>query len=115
MGGRAERQAECNAPPTPPGGFYDVNGRRISSLDSSIRHIQQTHAELRSSAPPNTVADNESDSNADTCVMGKNFLVISATGWVAKVYGFRDSDNAHDIIPIASGVTAYCHAKVQVW
>jgi len=36
MGGRAEQQQRCNATPTPPGGLYNIHGRRVSNVISKV-------------------------------------------------------------------------------
>lgn len=107
MGGRAEQQRQRDSTPTPPGGLYDVNGRRISKLYSTSRRISQ--AAISPSSAPNTSANNEADTNADTCVLGKNFLLLNTSTHVASVYGFRGDNHEPDEIPIASGITAYDH------
>jgi hypothetical protein len=98
----------------PPGGLvYDQSGRRIASLVStSIRHVAALDTTpVPCKAPPFTTASNECDSNADTCVLGKNFKLLELTGRVADVYGYKGGDN-FDAIHIASGATtAYDHPE----
>ena len=60
-------------------------------------------------APANTAAYNETDNNADTCVMGKNFHVCHSSGRVADVFGFRGDYDDPDEIHIATGTTAFDH------
>jgi hypothetical protein len=82
MGGRNAQAQQRGNTPVPPGGLYDQSGRRIATLIS--KSIQQVAA-LDSTPIPNespafTHADNECDSNADTCVLGKNFKLIELKG-----------------------------------
>ena len=58
-------------------------------------------------SPPGTVADNESDSNADTCCLGKNFVAISITNRTADVYPYDTSYQPLVNVPIVSGATAF--------
>ena len=104
--GIAHNSAYCT---TPPGGLYDINGRRVSNVISSIRHISETQTMIPVSAPPNTTAPNETDNNADTCVLGKNFLLLNVSGRVADVFGFKGDSSKPDEVHIGSAVTAYDH------
>ena len=59
-------------------------------------------------SPPGTVADNESDSNADTCCLGKNFVITSVTNRTADVYPYDTSYQQPLVnVPIVSGATAF--------
>ena len=40
---------------------------------------------------PNTMAKNECDSNADTCCLGKNFVILNYTRRTADVYAYDKS------------------------
>ena len=48
----------------------------------------------------------EMDSNADTCVLGQNFIVTSYSQRSAEVYAY-DKDLPSTVVPIVSGATAY--------
>lgn len=57
---------------------------------------------------PGTTADNETDTNADTCVLGSNFGILAYTSRSAEVCGFDHTSNeANSSVPIVSGGTAY--------
>lgn len=58
-------------------------------------------------APPNTTAHIENDSNADTCCLGKNFIVLEHTRRTADVYAYDKSITPIHNVPIVSGATAY--------
>lgn len=58
-------------------------------------------------SPANTAANNECDSNADTCCLGKNFVVLQATYRTADVYAYDSSIQPIENVPIVSGATAY--------
>ena len=83
--------------------------RRISSVISR-RHVQSTKPIITSAfndPPENTVAVNEEcDSNADTCCLGKNFIVLPATYRTADVYAYDSSIKPMDNVPIVTGATA---------
>jgi hypothetical protein len=55
----------------------------------------------------NTAANNECDSNADTCCLGKNFVVLQATYRTADVYAYDSSIKPLENVPIVTGATAY--------
>ena len=56
---------------------------------------------------PGTQANNEGDSNADTCCLGSNFLVLEMTNRTAEVYPYDPSYEPIANVPIVSGATAY--------
>jgi hypothetical protein len=45
--------------------------------------------------------------NADTCCLGKNFVVLHATFRTADVYAYDTSIKPIENVPIVSGATAY--------
>jgi hypothetical protein len=53
------------------------------------------------------MADNECDTNADTCCLGKNFVVLTSTFRTADVYAYDTSIKPIENVPIVSGATAY--------
>ena len=53
------------------------------------------------------MATNECDTNADTCCLGRNFVVLHATYWTADVYAYDTSMKPIENVPIVSGATAY--------
>ena len=57
--------------------------------------------------PERTEAVNECDTNADTCCLGKNFVVLQATFRTADVYAYDTSIKPIENVPIVSGATAY--------
>ena len=70
------------------------------------RRVAQVSA-LVSEPEGGEVADNESDTNADTCCLGKNFKVIQFTRRVADVYAYDQSIAPIENVPIVSGATAW--------
>ena len=54
-----------------------------------------------------TVARNESDSNADTCCLGTNFVPLEFTSRTADVYPYDKSYEPMTNVPIVSNATAY--------
>ena len=74
-------------------------GRRVISA-IAVSFLQQE-------SPAGTVADNEGDSNADTCCLGTNFIVLEMTNRTAEVYPYDSSYDPIENVPIVSGATAY--------
>ena len=56
---------------------------------------------------PNVYSANECDSNADTCCLGSNFVILSYTNRSADVYPYDKSYEPVANVPIVSGATAY--------
>ena len=52
-------------------------------------------------------ANNESDTNADTCCLGTNFKVLSYTNKTADVYPYDSTYKPIANVPIVTGATAY--------
>ena len=73
--------------------------RKISQAKSSYTKVQEP--------APGTIAINESDTNADTCCLGKNFLVQSYTNRTVDVYSYDTSVEPIADVPIVTGVTAW--------
>jgi Reverse transcriptase (RNA-dependent DNA polymerase) len=84
------------------------NPRQINQL--SIQRLAQstTTAPPTPSAPAYTTADNETDSNADTTVLGRNFVLLELTPKVAEVYAY-DPSIPPITVPIGTGATAFDH------
>jgi hypothetical protein len=82
--------------------------RRIAAVTTQ-RHVQSATLVNRQfdTPPPNTSANNECDTNADTCCLGKNFVVLHATFRTADVYAYDTSIKPIENVPIVSAATAY--------
>lgn len=63
--------------------------RRAAAVVTT-RHVRSTTqvTRLYSDPPENTVASNECDTNADTCCLGTNFVVLQQTFCTADVYAY---------------------------
>ena len=55
------------------------------------------------------IAANECDTNADTCCLGKNFVVLEYTIRTADVYAYDKSIKPIEGVPIVTGATAWDH------
>ena len=78
----------------------------IQSLRTG-RRIQSSSTIPTPESPPGTSAENESDSNADTCCLGTNFCVLEYTTRTADVYPYDDSYKPLTNVPIVTGATAW--------
>ena len=56
---------------------------------------------------PGNEAMNECDTNADTCCLGMNFMVLKFTQRTVDVYPYEGSYGPIRGVPIVSGATAY--------
>ena len=75
-----------------------------------MRTVVKTSCEMKSvvSEPsPHTSGVNECDTDADTCCLGKNFIVYKYTRRTADVYAFDKSYAPSTNVPIVTGATAY--------
>ena len=81
--------------------------RRAGAV-TTHRHVQSSTSSPSWDGPPfNTTANNECDTNADTCCLGKNFVVLHSTYRTADVYAYDTSIKPMEKVPIVSGATAY--------
>ena len=80
----------------------------LSSLRTGERTVAATKASFAASeSPAGTIAANETDSNADTCVLGKNFIILNYTQRSADVYPYDSSYEPMTNVPIVTGATAW--------
>ena len=93
MGGRNEQANNRDA-------------RRAAAV-SSKRCLQSAGTKSWTDPPANTMAENECDTNADTCCLGRNFVVLNPTFRTADVYAYDTSIKPIENVPIVSGATAY--------
>ena len=54
-----------------------------------------------------TIASNETDSNADTCCLGTNFVIMNYTSRMADVFPYDSSYAPLKNVPIVTGATAW--------
>lgn len=54
-----------------------------------------------------TLAQNECDTNADTCCLGRNFVILEYTRRTADVYSYDKDAKPIENVPIVSGATAW--------
>ena len=95
MGGRSEQ------------GDLRTRNRSIRALTTK-RCIGAAQAQSNDIEPKSgTIANNEADSNADTCCLGSNFIVLRYTNKMADVYPYNNSYEPIANVPIVSGATAY--------
>ena len=73
--------------------------RKLSKAKTDHQSIQEPS--------PGTIAINESDTNADTCCLGKNFIVQSYTNRTVDVYSYDSSVAPITDVPIVTGLTAW--------
>ena len=85
-----------------------ANGRGINQVSRIVRVISANTATQQRVQQPmaGTRAANEMDTNADTCCLGKNFLIMQYTNRSADVYAY-DPALPPTNVPIVSGATAY--------
>ena len=93
MGGRNEQASSREA-------------RRAAAVVTK-RHVQSSQAKSWHDPPPNTLAENECDTNADTCCLGRNFVVLNPTFRTADVYAYDTNIKPIENVPIVSGATVY--------
>ena len=73
-----------------------------------MRTIAQSSINVNTyTADPGTVGFNECDTNADTCVLGANFVVLSVSHRSADVYPYDKAYKPIANVPIVSGGTAW--------
>ena len=81
---------------------------RTAAVITRQRHVKSSTTERSWNDPqPNTMAENECDKNANTCCLGKNFIILAATLRTADVYAYDTSIHPVENVSIVSGATAY--------
>ena len=93
MGGRNEQAANRHS--------------RQAGAVVTKRHVQAANPRHDNEPTVNTSADNECDTNADTCCLGTNFVILHHTFRTADVYAYDSSIKPVENIPIVTGATAY--------
>jgi hypothetical protein len=92
------------------GGRNEQDTHRRAATVVTKQHVRaSTAANLRPWTDPlvNTVADNECNTNKDTCCSGKNFIVLHSTYGTADVYAYDSSIQPIENLPIVTAATAY--------
>ena len=91
------------------GGRKEQEARRKMGAVRSSRKISQTASSgsIGQEPTPGITANNETDTNADTCCLGINFRILHHTGRVADVLPYDVSYPAIEGVPIVTGATAW--------
>lgn len=76
------------------------------SVLRTVHKISNEVNAIVSEPSPNTEGINECDTDADTCCLGKNFMVYKYTQRTADVYAYDKSLTPATNIPIVTGATA---------
>ena len=80
---------------------------RIATIHST-RTISSSHNKTkRDETVPIVSATNESDSNADTCCLGKNWTILNYTARTADVYPYDNTYTLIKDVSIVSSATSY--------
>ena len=87
----------------------------VSSTRRNIKAIEMGSFSTFKEAPANTKAFNETDSNADTCCLGKNFAMLSPTERTADVYPYNAEYEPLHNVPIVSAATAWDDENGMTW
>ena len=73
------------------------------TIHRRIGSVQANHLEPKAGI----TAENECDTNADTCCLGRNFTILEYTRRTADVYAYDKSIKPIENVPIVSGATAW--------
>ena len=80
----------------------------VSTLRTGQRVIYQSTAHTTDiTAPSGTDGYNECNTNADTCVIGANFVPLSMTHRTADVFPYDKAYKPIANVPIVTGTTAW--------
>ena len=99
MGGRNDQASIRSRNPT--GGNRTVRAVKVMRISSNVSSAYHSLGEPL----PGTSAVNEMDSNADTCCLGSNFIVLAMTQRTADVYPYDPSYKPLHNVPIVTGAT----------
>ena len=103
MGGRNE-QADIRS--------RNTNNRGISNV---IMKRRVGHARAMLEPDPNTRAQNEADTNANTCCLGHNFIHLHYTNWSADIYPYNDAYAPIENVTIVTAATAFNHSDGKIY
>ena len=80
-------------------------GQSVASVNNirRIGYVLANHQQLE----PGVSAANECDTNADTCCLGRNFVVLEYTTRTADVYAYDKEIAPLNNVPIYSGATSW--------
>ena len=84
-----------------------MSTRRAAQAQSRKRKVNEVVTGI--------VSNNETDSNADTCCLGKNWIVCEYTTRTADVFPYDDSYEPITNVPIVSGATAYTNDEGETF
>ena len=79
----------------------------VASSKRVVKVLDQKSFNDFKEAPANTKGYNETDSNADTCCLGRNFALLNPTERTADVYPYDSAYEPLHNVPIASAATAW--------
>mgnify|MGYP003326537431 FL=1 len=85
-----------------------MSRRRAGQAQSKKRKINEVDVSI-------SIANNETDSNADTCCLGKNWIVCEYTTRTADVFPYNDSYEPITNVPIVTAATAYTDNEGQTF
>ena len=102
MGGRNEQEALRNASRRGDGNAWNAATATSFSSVRTGRRISSTSTSQVSEPEAGTVGKNESDSNADTCCLGANFIILRYTQRTADVYPYESSYTPMTNMPIVN-------------
>ena len=74
---------------------------------STVRFICSNMSFPKNNLSPGRKAQNEMDSNANTCCLGSKFIILEFTNRYADVYPYDKSYGPAKNIPIVTGATAW--------
>ncbi len=94
MGGRNEQANKRDA-------------RRLAAVLTGTRHVCTTKTKYWTDPPVNTIVESKCNTNAETCCLGRNFVVLHSTFRTADVYAYDTSIRPTKNAPIVLGATAY--------
>ena len=79
--------------------------RRIGSVSANHQQLE-----------PGVSAANECDANADTCCLGRNFVVLDYTNLTEDIYAYdKDIAPLNDVPIVSVATTWYDTASVQTY
>ena len=80
--------------------------KHIKGIKSGIRIASTTTFQIDAPTIGNE-STNECDTNADTCCLGNNFILLNFTNRTAEVFPYNESYKPMTNVPIVTGATAY--------
>ena len=87
--------------------YFYFSKRKISKFESTVRRVCNTRSKMYLKPSSPVFGNNEMDTHADTCVFGKNFVVLHSTARECDVLPYANQYEPITGVQIVTAATAW--------